>query len=196
MDLKFFLMCASVAIGTASYIVYIRQHFAGGNLPHPFSWLVWSLTATTIAAAMVHGGAGFGAIPFVVNALLVIAILFISLRGGTACGATASDFIFLAVALAGLVAWWLMGDPLVAVFLVTGVDLSGYFPTYHKLLSMPKSESLSAWIGFLIANICAIFAVENYTLTTLTYPVVITLATVALIVISLIAGRTVSDSAA
>lgn len=195
MEIKFVLMCVSVVIGTLSYIVYIKQHFGGGNMPHPFSWFVWSITSSTIALAMVYGGAGLGSVPFVVSALLVIAIFLISIPRGVS-GISRTDIGFLSVALVGIAVWFVTGDPLLAVFLITGIDFSGYFPTYRKLLALPRSESLPAWFGFFIANVCAIFAQENSSLTTLTYPVVITFATVLLIVLALIGRGREPDRAA
>lgn len=184
MDVKFLLMGVSILIGTISFLAYIKQLFRGSNRPHPFSWLIWALTQSTIAAALLYSGAGWGVGPYFVSALLVFAIFLTTVWKGSK-DITPSDMIVLAIALSAIVIWWLMGDPLVAVFLITGIDLLGYLPTFRKVFVAPRSEPLIVWTGFLIGSIFAILAQEAFSLTTLTYPVSISAATVFLILLSL-----------
>jgi hypothetical protein len=188
MDIQFVLMWVSIIVGTLSYLIYIWRLLRGEHFPHPFSWFVWSVTASTIAAAMVTGGAGFGSGPYIVNAALVIVIFVVSIPRGSR-EISVSDCVFLFVALIGLTAWWILGDPLMAVLLITGIDLLGYFPTYRKIIASPQSESLIAWSGFLVGSIFAILAQAQFSLTTLTYPIAMSLAAFVVIILCLIGGR-------
>jgi|GEM_PF-6810987 hypothetical protein len=67
--------------------------------------------------------------------------------------------------------------------MVSAIDVIGSIPSFRKSYQEPWSETLVAWVLFLVANILIVAALEEYNLLTVTYLVVISLANIALFLI-------------
>jgi len=136
--------------------------------PHVFTWLIWAITQGTAVAGIWYGGGGLGAITLTIYTALAILIFFISISNGKR-NITKSDIMVLSIAFIAILIWWLLNNPLLAVLLVTGIDLIGYIPTFRKSYYKPWSETASSWGIFALANIFSILALERYSLLTLVY---------------------------
>lgn len=72
-------------------------------------------------------------------------------------------------ALAAIVVWWQLHEPLFAVFMVAAIDVLGYIPSFRKSYHEPWSETLISWIAFVASDVFALFALNQYNLLTVTY---------------------------
>ncbi len=88
---------------------------------------------------------------------------------------TRSDYWFMVAALASLPVWYLTANPLWAVVVLTIVDLLGFGPTLRKAYDFPYEENLLFFMLFMVRNLCAIFALESYSVTTVMFPLSIAL---------------------
>ncbi|HSR01223.1 MAG TPA: hypothetical protein VLM20_00330 [Methylophilaceae bacterium] len=79
------------------------------------------------------------------------------------------------LAIADLILWYVLEDPLWTVLVLTVVDSVGFIPTVRKVYHAPYSEPLSFITLFFIRNILVILALEHYSVTTILFPAVIAL---------------------
>ncbi len=63
--------------------------------------------------------------------------------------------------------WYLTSDPLWAVIILTTVDVIGFGPTFRKAYNHPFEEQLTFYAIFVVRNVIAILALEQYSLTTI-----------------------------
>ena len=194
MDIKLFFAISASLIFFVSYVPYFRDIFAKKTKPHAYTWLVWAITQGTVAMGVWYGGGKFGFISFAVAVPLVVLVFLFSLHYGTR-NITKADTSALVVALLAIVVWWQLRQPLVAVFMVTAIDLIGYFPTFRKSFEEPWSETMSSWTGFIIGNYLTILALDKYNVLTLTYLIAINFANIALVAICLMRRRVIKKPA-
>jgi len=164
---------------------YLYDIFKGKTRPHAYTWLLWAITQTIAFAGIVHGGGGIGALGLGIGTVLVISVFIISLRFGTR-NITFSDKVFLVSGILALLVWLILDSPIAAVILVSAIDLIGYAPSFRKSFNNPWSETTKTWFIFVVANIFAILAMQNYNLLTLLYIVTISTANFSLAVFCLI----------
>lgn len=74
-------------------------------------------------------GGGLGAIALTVGTICVFMVMLLSLKYGTR-NITRSDTIILILALAAVFVWVQLDNPLLAVIMVTLIDLAGYVPSW------------------------------------------------------------------
>jgi hypothetical protein len=194
-DLKMILaILASVVIVSGGYLPYIRDMFRGITKPHAYTWLIWSITYGTATAAMWFGRGGWGFLAMFVSCFFVVLIFFLSIKYGTR-NITIGDTIILGLALLAIVVWWQMNNPLLAVLMVSAIDVVGYFPSFRKVFHEPWSETIASWAIFSIANLLNIFALSEYNLLTVTYLLAITVANIILLVIGSLRRKVVMKPA-
>lgn len=192
MNIKSVYALISTLINILAFMPYLRDVWKRKTKPHEFTWLIWCVTQGITVAALLHGGIGIvGVIPLSIGALLAAFIFLLSLRDGEK-NITRSDILALSVALAAMVVWWLLDNPLLSVVMVTAIDVVGYIPTFRKSYVNPWSETVSSWGLFSLSNVFAILALNKYNLLTLNYLASISFANLSLSVFLLLRRRTVS----
>lgn len=67
-------------------------------------------------------------------------------------------------------------NPLLAVVLLTGVDLAGFGPTFRSAFSRPYEERIGFYLLGAVRNVLAIAALEQYSLTTVLFPAAVGIA--------------------
>lgn len=187
MDIKILFAGISVVVGFVSLVAYFKDILKGKTQPHLYTWLIWAITEGTATVAVWYGGGGLGAIHLTIGTISIIFVLFFSLISGRGSkNITRSDKVALMVALLAILVWWRLKNPVLAVFMVSGIDVIGYLPTFRKSYQEPWSESAITWLGFVAANVFAILALGEYNLLTLPYLISISTANIILIAICLI----------
>jgi len=176
------LAAAAVVIAIAMYVPYIRSIRAGRTKPHAVSWVTWTLVAFVICVAQLADGGGVGAWPTAVSGLVTAYIAVLAYRYRTATAINRLDWAFLALAVAALPGWWLTSDPLIAVALLTGVELAGFGPTFRSAFGHPQNERIRFFVLGALRNTLAVVALEHYTLTTVLFPAAKAVVSVVLVV--------------
>lgn len=168
MNYQTVLVIVSVSIGLYGFIPYFRSVLKLQTKPHVFTWLIWFITQGTGVIGMWVGGAGLGAIPLTIGLVLVFTIFCLSLKYGTT-DITRSDVCALIVALIAIGIWVFLHNPLIAILLVSAIDIVGFIPTFRKSYNDPMSEPTLPWALFATANACSILALDTYNVLTVTY---------------------------
>jgi len=178
-DDKAFWGGIAVVLSLAGLLPYLYGMFKGKLKPHLFTWLLWSLMTVIAAAAQILGGAGAGAWPTLITAVLCVVILI----GSFFCGEkniTRSDWVMLGLGLLAIPLWLVTKDPTASIILVTFIDLSAFVPTFRKAWHKPWEESLNNCLTSLAKHACTLFALDQVNIVTALFPAAILLANVGI----------------
>jgi hypothetical protein len=181
MSTKDTLGLIAILITFAGFYPYIRDILKGKLKPHFFSWIIWGITTLIVFFATLFDKGGAGAYAIGVSATITIGLAFLSYKKRADLSITLSDYIFLFLALSSIPLWYFSSSALLAVALLTFIDLLGFGPTFTKAYKYPKEESVLFYSIFTIRNIVVILALENYTLVTMLFPSAIAIACILLI---------------
>jgi hypothetical protein len=121
-------------------IPYLLDVIKGRVKPHPYTWFIWSIVSCVVFFGQVAKGAGLGAIPTAVSEVFTIIIFLFSIKYGFK-NPPKIDKYFLALAVLGLIPWFLTKDPTISVITVVVIDLIAFIPTLRKTYCYPKSET-------------------------------------------------------
>ncbi|WP_319381831.1 hypothetical protein [Thiomicrorhabdus sp.] len=187
---KEFFSFAAIVMTFIGFFPYIRDIIQDRIRPHVFSWVIWGTTTAVIFLAQMEGGAGSGAWPIGVSALITFYVVVLAYRKRGDLSITRVDWCFLMAAFASLPLWFLTSDPLYAVLLLTLIDLLGFGPTFRKAYDFPYEEQPLFFAIFMLRNLLVIAALEHYSWTTVTFPAAV--AFVCLLLIATILLRRAS----
>lgn len=180
----FGILAASVTV--ISYFPYLRDVFKGKTKPHAYTWLIWSITQSIAVFGILSGQGGSPATyGLVIGAALCFVVFILSLKYGTK-DITLFDSVILTVALISIFVWIKLNNLTLAVIIISVIDFLGYVPSFRKSYKDPYSETVLAWLGFIMSGIFGILALNEYNLLTLTYVLTITLANIILVLICLL----------
>lgn len=174
----FAIVAALLAI--AGNLPYLWDILKGRVKPHPYTWLVWSIVSGTVFFGMLAKGAGIGALPVAASEIFTIIIFLFSLKFGFK-GITRSDTIFLVVALAGLVPWFLTKDPTLSVVIAVGIDLVAFVPTLRKTWAHASTETPVLYGSNVLRHILALFSLQTYNIATTLHSVAMILTNSAMV---------------
>ena len=183
----------AVAIGIIGYIPYYRDIFRGTTKPHPFTWVgICILNGITFVAQVITGG-GPGAWVTGITTFATLGIALLAFPKGEK-KITLFDWICFVGALAGIILWKLTSDPLWAVVIVTVADLFVLAPTYRKGYLRPNEETATLYGMSVLKYGISIFALTTISVTTVLFPVAITLFNLGMVVLLLVRRRVLSSS--
>ncbi len=155
-----------------AFIPYIRSIRSGKTRPHIFSWIIWGCVTFIIFLAQLSDHGGIGAWPVGFSGIITIYVAVLAYRYKADITINTLDWFFLVSALTTLPLWYLTSSPLWAVIILTTIDTIGFGPTLRKSWYYPQQENLLFYSLFIIRNLFVIIALENYSITTLLFPVV------------------------
>lgn len=159
-----------------AFTPYIQSILQGKTKPHVFSWIIWGATTFIVFLAQLADDGGAGAWPIGISGIITIYVACLAYLKQGDNTATKTDWLFFICALASLPLWYVSSDPLWAVVVLTTVDLLGFGPTFRKAYVHPFEEQLTFFVLMTARNFISIFALENYSLTTILFPAVIGIA--------------------
>lgn len=168
----FFASLSSI-LSILCFIPYLRDILRGTTRPHPYTWFVWAVLQTIVAQAMWHGGAGIAIASSVIGAVFCALIFLFSLRGGTKY-ITRFDSICLVGALAAMVAYFFLHNPLLSVIFATLTDVIGTVPTLRKAWTAPRTETASTHLLSSAAGASALAALAVWNFVTVFYVATVT----------------------
>jgi hypothetical protein len=188
------LSALAIVLTFVGYVPYIRSIHAGKTKPHMFSWIIWGAATLIVFVAQLASGGGAGAWPIGVSGTitLYVAVLAYLKRGDSTV--TRLDWGFLIAALSSLPLWYFTDDPLWAVIVLTTADTIGFGPTFRKAYYSPYEEDISFYGIFTVRNLISAAALEEYSVTTLLFPLVVAAACAVFIAMILIRRRGVAAS--
>lgn len=167
-QLKILFAILSIICGLTAFLPYVFDIFRLKTKPHIFTWIIWFLTQSTATYAIFHGGGGIGGLELLMGTVLQLVVILFSLKYGIK-DVTKSDAAVLIIALAAIVIWWQLNQPILSVFMVSAIDASGYIPTFRKSYKNPWSETLKTFFLFALSDMFSILALKEYNFLTMTY---------------------------
>lgn len=180
-------------VATVAFLPYFRDIFLKKTKPHAYTWLIWTITQSTALAGLWYGKGGWGVLPLLIGTFLVFFVFLLSFKYGTR-NITKGDTLVLIAALLAIVVWWQLHSPLLAVLMVSAIDVLGYLPSFRKTFKEPWTETASSWAIFSLSNIFTMFALKEYNFLTLTYLLSITSANIILLIICLMRRRVIPQT--
>ena len=167
---------AAILLTFIAFYPYIQSILQGKTKPHVFSWIIWGATTFIVFLAQLADDGGLGAWPIGISGIITIYVACLAYMKRGDNTATKTDWLFFISAMASLPLWYFTSDPLWAVVVLTTVDLLGFGPTFRKAYFHPYEEQLTFFIIMTARNFISIFALENYSLTTVLFPAAIGIA--------------------
>lgn len=154
-----------------AYIPYLIDMFKGKNKPHLYTWISIFLVTSVVAYIQLVGGAGWGAIPTFIGAIIDGVILFYCFKYGTK-DIVFTDKICLAISIIGVIAYALFHSmPVVSLAIVTAAEIISFIPTFRKTKNDPYSESLTSYYLVLVKLSLILVALQTYNLLTTSYSI-------------------------
>ena len=165
-----------------SHIPYIWSMMRGKTQPHVFSWIVWSLACLIVFAAQSSAQAGPGAWATATSALCSLLVVCLAFLQKADWSITRSDWLAFLTALAIIPIWYFTKNAMIAALLATLIDAVAYYPTFRKFYHKPHQEMISLYVIANLKHIASIFAMIQYSVTTLVMPVTMLLMNSILII--------------
>ena len=134
------LSAIAFIVTVALFADYIRSVRAAQTVPHVFSWVIWAGGTLIVFVAQLAGGGGVGAWPIGFSGCITGYIAYLAYRKRHQSPIKSLDWVFFALAISALPAWWLASDPLWAVVLLTSADVIGFGPTFRRAYHHPYQE--------------------------------------------------------
>ncbi len=177
MGYKEILSAVAIILTLVAFLPYIRSIIDGTTKPHVFSWVIWSSTTFIVFLAQLSDHGGAGAWPLGVSSVISMYVAILAYTKKSDITITRLDWFFLVVALGALPVWYFTSDPLLVVVILTTVDVLGFGPTFRKAYRRPFEEQLRFFAVMATREVFAVSALENYSLTTLLFPVLMSATT-------------------
>jgi hypothetical protein len=190
--LKTLASALAIALTFGLFVPYIRSVLSGAAKPHTFSWVIWGVGTLTVFAAQLADGAGVGAWPIGLSALITCYVALISWLKRSDLTITRMDWVCLVAALLAVPIWLTTSSPFWAVLILTSIDLIGFIPTASKVYSRPYEEPMWFYSLGALRNAIVIVALERYSPTTVTFPLAVGLACLVLSLYIAVRRHTVS----
>lgn len=173
---KEILSAIAILLTLYAFYPYLRSILKGETKPHVFSWVIWGITTLIVFLAQLADRGGAGAWPTGISGIITLAVATLAHFKRADDSITKTDWTLFLIALLSVPVWYLTTDPLWAVVLLTGIDVLGFGPTFRKSYDAPYSENLGFYVLIAVRNVIAIIALEHYSLTTILFPAVMTIA--------------------
>jgi len=177
---KDILSAIAFVVTVALFASYIRSIRVAQTVPHVFSWVIWAGGTLLVFVAQLAGGGGVGAWPIGLSGCITGYIAYLAYRKRHQSRIRALDWVFFALAISALPAWWLASDPLWAVVLLTSADVIGFGPTFRRAYHQPHQEHAGFFAFGALRNLLVVLALERYSWTTVLFPAAVGIACLGL----------------
>lgn len=184
-EIKNILAIIAIILTFVGYYSYFNDLLQGKIRPHIFSWLIWTIVTTIIFALQLSDGAGLGSYVTLSIAIISFLIFCICFKHGNK-DIVAIDIVFLILALLAIPLWLVVKQPVLSIILLSSIDMLGFMPTIRKSWNDPYSETLSLYTITTFRHLLSIFALQNYSIVTVLFPVTWVIANAAFSVILIV----------
>lgn len=183
--------CAGVAVAVrlGAGLRYAWGVTRGRADPNPWTWLLWGLTGlTALGAQLGAGGATVESAVLLAQGATPLLVVALALRregwAGARRWATPFTLTCVGLAVAGVVAWRLTREPVVAVWLAVAADLLAATPTLHKAWRVPGSEYPLPFLLNAAAMAVTVATVGTWTVATVAFPLYLLTGNLALFLLA------------
>jgi hypothetical protein len=184
-----FLAIAVSLVGTYGYV---RATLRGEVSPNRVTWGLWAIEGILAFVVEVQQHVGIASLMTLTMGFLPLVVLAASFRNGHIVWKIGKFDIFCgAVSLLGLVFWWFINEPTIALLSFVAADQVAAIPTLRKSWLAPKTESPRAFfLGFVNCAI-TLFTLKHFTTAGALFPgcILVTDLTIALLVVTSVGPR-------
>ncbi len=147
------------------------------------------MTTSIVFFAMLSSKGGVGTYSVGVSASVCFFIAFLAYKKVSLDVITRSDWLFFTLALCAIPLWYMTDSALNAVILLSIIDTLGFIPTFKKAYHFPFEEQLSFFMMMVFKDVFALMALEEYSLTTLLFPITLDVSTIAFVLMVFVRRR-------
>jgi hypothetical protein len=157
-------------VAISSSVPYIRNTILGKTHPNLVSWFTWMLLHMVATCAAFASGAVQTAIFTSAATLSTGMIVLMSLRYGFR-RYSRFDVICQILAVLGIVVWQITNQPIFAIVIVMGVNLTAALPTFRHAWLQPQQETWQTFAISVLAASITLASIAHYNFISLAYPV-------------------------
>jgi len=150
----------SIVIWIICYIPYVQDIWRGTTKPHTISWFIRALTTGLWFFAQIYDNVWAGTWTLGVFCVINTGIFLYALRKWETSIETL-DIVALILTLVALFLRRQTNNPLWSIRCIIVADSLGFYPTFHKAYTQPKSESLTFRILTIISLVLSLFAMNH-----------------------------------
>lgn len=172
LNTKTILGLLAPAIAIANFVYYMVGIVRGKTVPNFYTWLIWGMVMGIAAVAQMEAGAGAGAWMTLAGSALAFTRALAALCVGRAETSKGDQACLLACMMA-IVVWRLTGNALLAVVIVTLIDLAAFYPAARQAWHKPWQEDAGTYALFALQFGLSFAALESYNFITMLYPLAI-----------------------
>ena len=170
------------ALQAVAYLPYIRDILAGSTRPHRGTWAIWCTLSCIALVSQRANGASWSLVLTAAQAAGTVVVIALAFRRGVG-GTSRVEIAMLAIALMGLVGWYVAGNPTVATVCVVVADAIAVGMMVPKTYVDPYSETLSSYWLALASGAFGLLAVGSLDVGLLIYPAYIMCADMILVAV-------------
>ncbi len=186
MYLKYILSFFASILSISSILYYIYSILNNQTKPHIISWIIWVMSVLSIFIAQFLNHGGIGSLGTFVHAVMMFLVVILCFYKKIQISFHKIDYISLFLATFALFLWYIISNTLIAVILMTFVDIIGYIPTFRKIYNNPFEENLLVFNISTLRNILIIMSMQHYSIITIIFPITICVANTILVFFAII----------
>ena len=163
MNFEYAIASVAVLIQLVGVSFYIRGMIKGGTKPNRMTWSIWALAPLIGSWLSWRAGSGLSVLPVFMagfNPVIVLVFSFIIKNGYWRI--TKFDIYCGVLAILALVMWILTKSFSISILFAILSDALAAFPTLVKSWKYPETETASAYLGGIIANILGLFIIREW----------------------------------
>lgn len=160
-------------IGLLGYIPYVLSIIKRKTVPNPATWWIWSMVGWTAFASYFIAGERETFWLMLSYAIGPSLIGLLSFKYGKVASLEKFDVGCLVVSLVSLVLWKITSNPVLALSINLGIDITGALPTLRKTYFEPHTEDALSWSVFWLGNtmnFVNILVSRNWNIVSIPYP--------------------------
>ncbi len=151
------------------FVPYLRDMRTGATIPHRGTWTIWCTLSLIVLLSQRADGGTWSLLMAAAQLLGTFLIALLSIRRGVG-GTSPVEILLLATAAAGVVGWYVAGDPTIATLCVVLSDTIAVGMMIPKTYAAPYSETLSAYVLSGVSGLFALAAVGSLDFGLIVYP--------------------------
>ena len=169
MPIKEILSFIGMFLAVYGLIPYYKGIFARTNKPHAFSWMIFAIVTGIATVVQFAEDAGPGKWILALNSFMCLTIALLAIRFGEK-DIRRTDWVALAFAFLAIPLWVMTNNPLWAVLIAMGIEVSAYYPTIRKSWHKPYEEVAQTWFigGFMF--LISVAALDKIVFVSAAYP--------------------------
>ncbi|OIP97742.1 hypothetical protein AUK40_02620 [Candidatus Wirthbacteria bacterium CG2_30_54_11] len=150
---------------------YIRNTIKGKTRPNRVTWLLWALAPMIGTVAALSDGVRWAILPVFMAGFGPLLVLIASFFNKQSYWQLKPfDYLCGLFSLLAMVLWAITRQPEVAIVFAILSDAFAAIPTLMKSWTHPETESIGPFIGGVLSQSTAFFAIQTWTLTSVAFP--------------------------